>query len=164
MMDLRAAAQTRRYHTKQTIGHQTVAEHSYYVAMLCIEMCEGNPSIELLKAAMYHDLAEAETGDTPATAKWTSRPLKEALLRMEDHFNRKHGLEVELTERETLMLKWADCLELGFYCVDQMMLGNRHMKVIYENITEFMERSLPPLIEAEGVYDRLRSQYRVATQ
>jgi 5'-deoxynucleotidase YfbR-like HD superfamily hydrolase len=137
--DLRSAAMTKRCHTVPTIGHQTVGEHSYHVAMLVIELSDGYPSIELIKAALYHDLAETSTGDIPATTKWRSPLLKQKLEIMEQMFDQRHGLTVELLEYEKVILKVADAMELGFYCVDQLMYGNKHVVPMYRNIVGFLE-------------------------
>ena len=127
---LREASQVVRYHTVQTIGRQTVAEHSYHVAMLVLRFTDGNASQELLKAVLYHDLPEVETGDLPATFKWANLGVVQALNRVEEAFDEKYGTSVTLTDEERLILKAADILELVEYCIDQMNLGNRNMRII----------------------------------
>lgn len=164
--DLRQAAMTRRCHTVPTIGHQTVGEHSYHVAMLVLELSGGQPSLNLMKAALYHDLAETATGDVPATTKWRSPLLKNKLDTMETVFNNRHGLTVTLTADEELVLKWADSLELGFYCIDQLMYGNRHVKEMYENITKHLMTLQVPLgctNTVSTVLKRLWNAYANAT-
>lgn len=151
---LRQAAQVKRSHTVTTIGHQTIAEHSYHVAMLCWEMYDGQPSAELLKAAMFHDLAEISTGDVPATVKWKNNLLKNILEDMEESFNMQYGLVTELDEEERLILKYADSLELAFFCVDQIRMGNWHVKLMLSNILNALTR-MPPTHRAAGVMARL---------
>jgi len=167
MYDLRQSAMTRRCHTVPTIGHQTVGEHSFHVAMLVLEITGGQPSMNLMKAALYHDLAETSTGDVPANTKWRSPLLKQKLEIMEEAFNRRHGLLVDLTKDEQQLLKWADSLELGFYCIDQLMYGNKHVIDMYDNIVGFL-RTLPCPIDYEqvvcNIFDRLENQYVYATR
>jgi 5'-deoxynucleotidase YfbR-like HD superfamily hydrolase len=159
---MREAAGTRRFHTCQTIGYQTVAEHSYHVAMLCIELSDGKPSAELLKAALYHDLPETVTGDVPSPAKWLSNDLCAALKYMEVSYMVENGLVTNLTPREELILQYADAFELAFYCTDQLMLGNKYMNQIYHKISNYIG-NLPVLIKAELMMDRLQEKYHDAT-
>lgn len=149
-----------------TIGHQTVAEHSYHVAMLCLRLTGGRASVELLKSALYHDLAETMTGDVPAPAKWANPTLKSELEHIEQRFDIVNGLCVVLTAEERLTLKYADSLECAFYAVDQLMLGNRHMHRVYDNIIGHLS-GLKPLANAtlyEIVYEELKEKYHDAIQ
>lgn len=164
--DLRQAAMTKRCHTVPTIGSQTVGEHSYHVAMLVMELTAGQPSLALVKAALYHDLAETATGDVPATTKWRSPMLKHKLDIMETVFNNRHGLSVHLSTEEALILKWADALELGFYCTDQLMYGNKHVKEMYHNILKFTQTLDVPLgltNTISNIVQRLVTSYERAT-
>lgn len=158
---LRAAAQTRRCHIKQTIGHQTVAEHSYYVAMLCWKLCDREPSEALLKAALFHDLAETVTGDVPAPVKWHSPVIKAELEEMENIFNKMYHLDVCLSPKEELILKWADSLELMWYCVDQMRLGNQNVQDIWNNLERFLT-TLDPVKNAMNELNRVKGAYAIA--
>lgn len=156
MIDILSYAHTRRFHTVPTIGYQTVAEHSGRVAMMLMMICE-NPSANLLKAALIHDLPECVTGDIPAPAKWRNPDLSQALHRIERKFEDDTGLFVELNSEEEMLLKFADSLECGFFCVDQMMLGNRNLEPSYHNIINHLNvlfgnsggmEALPLVVEA----------------
>lgn len=136
---LRNAGYVRRYHTIQTIGHQTVAEHSFHVAMILLELTNGQASAELLKAALYHDLPEVFTGDIPATAKWASPPLVQSLKLLEDVFDNDYNLVVNLSEDDKKLLKFADMAELVMYSLDQLRLGNRNMISIAERGVNYLE-------------------------
>lgn len=161
MNELRNAAMTVRCHTVRTLKPQTLAEHSYHVAMLCWKLCDREPSAELLKAAMFHDLAESRTGDIPATAKWESAMLREALQLMEDNFESEHHLYCSLTPKEMLVLKWADALELAWHCVDEMRMGNRFVDQMYDNIMQYMLK-LEPVKNSGQEYNKVRSAYAIA--
>jgi 5'-deoxynucleotidase YfbR-like HD superfamily hydrolase len=154
---IRSAGYTKRFHTVQIIGEQTVAEHSYHVAMLCVRLSYGSPSSDLLMAALYHDLAETVTGDIPAPAKWRYPGLKNELLKIESEFEDEYFLNSDLTNNEILILKHADGLELASFCIDQIMLGNKNMIIIYHNITQFLETLKKP----EGsIYDEIFEEIR----
>jgi len=136
---LRNAGYVRRYHTVQTIGHQTVAEHSFNVAMILLDLTNGKAHADLLKAALYHDLPEVFTGDIPATAKWASPSLVQSLKLLEDVFDSDYNLVVNLSEDDKKLLKFADMAELVMYSLDQLRLGNRNMISIAERGVNYLE-------------------------
>ena len=119
MNTLRNAGKVKRFHTVETIGQQTVAEHSFNVCLILLFITNGTASSELLKAALYHDLPELITGDIPATAKWKSEALSQALTEVEQRFEKDFNLSVEISDSEKLLLKWADMYELVQYCFDR---------------------------------------------
>lgn len=158
---IREAASVKRCHVVRTIGEQTIAEHSYFVAMLCWRLCDLEPSADLLKAALFHDLAEVVTGDIPATMKWASPEMRDLVKGEEYKFDRVNKLEVCLTPKEELVLKWADGLELAWYCVDQLMLGNRNVEQMYKNITGALEK-LEPVKNGLNELFKVKSAYAIA--
>jgi len=137
---IRLGGGVRRFHTRPTIDHQTVAAHSWGVAALLFEICD--PSVNLLRAAIYHDVAEYDTGDIPATAKWMSKSLKATLDELELQIERGLGIEAaNLSREERWLLKFADMLELVWYSVEQRKMGNRYAEEWYENGTAWMEKA-----------------------
>lgn len=136
---IRSAGNIKRYHTVQIIGEQTVAAHSFNVAMLC-KAIEPNCSMNLLMAALTHDLAEIETGDIPATTKWYHKKLADELAEIETAFEEVHELYFQLTKEERDTLKIADMLELIFFCDEQRKLGNENMLVIMNRGVEYLKR------------------------
>jgi 5'-deoxynucleotidase YfbR-like HD superfamily hydrolase len=161
MNELRNFAATIRAHTKRVLKPQTVAEHSYHVAMLCWKLCDREPSAELLKAALFHDLAESYTGDVPANVKWASPTIKAELERLEGEFEKEHHLYLPLRPEDEKILKWADALELMWYCVDEMNLGNRFVDDMYSNINNHMD-TLPPIKNGIGELFKVRTAYAIA--
>lgn len=119
------AGMIERFHTCRTTRRQTVGEHSWGVAMVLMHICD--PSVNLLKAAMLHDVPELVTGDIPAPAKWACRPLAEALNQFEDDICIGWGIAVELTDDEHNLLKWADMFELCLYAKAEVGMGNKYM-------------------------------------
>lgn len=141
-MHIRAAGAVKRFHTVPTHGHQTVAEHSFYMCLI-INKIADNPSANLFRAALFHDLPEHETGDVPATTKWQYPGIADELLTAELAFIGRHGLSVTLSEREWLTLKYADMAELVYYCIDQLNLGNKNMKEIAHRGIKFLNELRP---------------------
>lgn len=155
MNRLRQAGYVKRYHTIPTIGNQSVAEHSFHVCMILLDLLQGEVSNELLKAALYHDLPEIETGDIPATTKWRCKEIGEQLNVLESLFENSHGLKTVLTHSERQALKFADMYELVLYCIDQLELGNRNMKVV-------AKRGLNYLTEMQFINERALKMIRDA--
>lgn len=153
LKELYDAGSVTRFHTKRTIRTQTIGEHSWGVAMILLQICK--PSAELLKAALYHDLAESVTGDTPATAKWSSYELKTSLQKLEDNFNKRLGLDLILSIEEEELLRWADMLELIMYCQTEVELGNRKMSTIILTGIAYLEARIPPCVEASKLLEKL---------
>lgn len=138
MRKLRLAGAVKRYHTVPTIGTQTVAEHSFNLCLLILQLTEGKASAELLKAALYHDLPEVDTGDVPATAKWRAPELNRQLKLLEDTFESTYGTYVHLDEKEKEILKWCDVMELVLYGLDQLNMGNRNLLAVAERGVEYL--------------------------
>jgi hypothetical protein len=147
---LRGAGKVKRYHTMHTHGSQTVAEHSFYVCLLLTELVD-KPSVALLKAALYHDLPEHETGDIPATTKWKYPKLAEEVKSAENDFIERHGLAVSLPDKDWLALKYADMGELVMYSIDQIMLGNRNMVPVGKRGLDFL-KDLPYLSDRATMF------------
>jgi 5'-deoxynucleotidase YfbR-like HD superfamily hydrolase len=152
--ELYEAGVTKRFHTKRTIHTQNVAEHSWGVAMILLEICK--PSAMMLHSALTHDLAESVTGDTPATAKWASRELRESLEKLEDSFNRRLGIDYGLLPDEAECIKWADMLELIMYCQAEVDMGNLKMEGVVRAGIAYLDARIPPTMEASTFLDTLR--------
>ena len=139
----RAAHGVSRFHTMPTIGHQSVAEHSYGVAMLVIWLTDGAASANLMKAALYHDLPEHFLGDIPAPAKWDYPDLKAAAYRVEEQVHQRAGTALELDQTESDLLKIADMLELICYCAEQLRLGNRNAYTVFLRGVTYLAEKCP---------------------
>ena len=134
---IRGAA-VKRFHTIPTIGEETVGTHSFGVAMMVLAITEQKASANLLRAALFHDIAEQVTGDSPFTAKKAFPLLKSTLEIVEEDWNRKEGFHVDLTPKDYNALKWADMLQLLWYCKTQRDLGNTNMDRIFCNGVNFL--------------------------
>lgn len=125
---LRQGNAVRRAHTLRHLGEYTVGQHSADALSLLL-LLHPNPSAHLMRAVLWHDVAEAHTGDVPAPAKWRSPDLKNALDAAEDAYLRAqlptvHRTLMELTADEREWLNAVDSLELMLWAVEQVALGN----------------------------------------
>ena len=131
LLDLIRASNVKRYHTFPIIGEQTVGHHSHRVALLLIYLTNGKLSCNLIKAALFHDLAEIHTGDIPATTKWAHPNIADLLKRIENTYELEHEISVILTEKEKKLLKTADMCELMLFAEEQHMLGNKNARELW---------------------------------
>ena len=133
------AGRVQRYHAAPVDKKQSVAEHSWGVAMILLEICF--PSKSLLKAALIHDAAEYYTGDLPSPVKRVSPEVKELFDALEDD-----GLALlelimpDLDARETRLLKIADCLEGMYYCDSRIQAGDNGAIKVRDNYITYLNK------------------------
>lgn len=143
LMFVRDGGAVQRFHTVRVLCGQTVAEHSFGVAWLLWFLTDGEPSAALLMAALAHDVAEHMTGDMPAPAK-RSMGIRTQFASAEEAALRTAGIRMSsLSDAEVKLLKIADITELMLTCIDEMRLGNRSVKVIYNNCVSYLEEMHP---------------------
>jgi len=133
----------KRFHTIPTINEETVGQHSFGVAMVVLAITEQKASTTLLRAALFHDMAEGITGDTPFTSKAAFPMVKYALAAVEEDWEKQNGFHIELDERDRNTLKWADMIQLLLYCKMQRDLGNRNMDRVFTNGITFLATLKP---------------------
>lgn len=107
-----------RYHANPTfnIYHQTDADHSWGCAAL-IFMLNPNPSVELIKAAIFHDSGEYWAGDLAHPFKAENPEIAEAHREVEFKLAKDNGVpQYSLTEEEEKWLKFVDRLEALLFC------------------------------------------------
>lgn len=111
LTDLLALSHVPRWSNVRHSPPQSVADHSYRVAVIYLELCARlgkEPSLRGLTRAIRHDAAESYTGDIPGDFK---REVKEELRAAEA----KLGLALgeEPADWEKRLIKIADKIE-GF--------------------------------------------------
>jgi 5'-deoxynucleotidase YfbR-like HD superfamily hydrolase len=140
LMKVREASRVKRYAVDPIIGEDTVGHHSQGVAVLMI-MFMGNPSKELLKAAITHDMAERWCGDLPAPFKWANQDFCgkhaefEAIKLVELKF------AWQLNDYETAMLRIFDVLDAALFGYEQYHLGNKHGAKIFRKCFDWLNKS-----------------------
>jgi 5'-deoxynucleotidase YfbR-like HD superfamily hydrolase len=144
---------TKRYHTVQTLTQETVAEHSFYVAMFC--QLIAFPGASLLLAALAHDLAEHKTGDIPSPTKRACE-MGDAVEEMETKLLKDHGFKFLLTESEQRILTMSDRMSGMLRCVIERRLGNSGISYVYENFCSYVAE-LEPIKDELAAYEELKS-------
>ena len=132
-----AGSEVTRYHTVRTLQIETVGHHSHGVAMFCT-LITKEPSANLLKAALFHDLAEHQLGDIPSPAK-KKYGIGEQVNELENALLDSHQLSVELTKEEARILKLADIFQGMMFCLRELELGNGKMREIFERYRSYAE-------------------------
>ena len=132
-----------RYHTIKTVAAESVGHHSANVAILCILLAERKPSVQLLMAALLHDMHEQFTGDIPAQAKWESAELSSALASLEKKFDAYFIQYPTLSSEESRILKQADMLDLCFKSLEEINMGNKAFQTILSRGLKFLRDNCP---------------------
>lgn len=135
----RMAARVQRCHIMPTNYRQSVGEHTFGLIAL-IYLIEDDVSSNLVKAALFHDITEAETGDTPATAKWETKELEEGLRIAEKKLRALHDLEIDLTVHEQGILKFCDLMELAIFSLEEADDGKSTMAIVCWNALEAIKK------------------------
>lgn len=141
-------ADVRRYHTIRTLVTETVGHHSHGVAALCLLLVR-QPSANLLRAALLHDLAEHQTGDIPSPAK-RQYGIGEQVSALESELLDAAGLTLPLlTDAEERTLKLADIAQGSLFCAQETRLGNEAMWTVYNRYLSYAESMLLVGLERE---------------
>lgn len=136
-------SRTRRWHTYDGVT-QNLADHSYGILLLILRL-HPNPSIDLLRAAAYHDLSEGVSGDIPADFKWQNPEVAKTLRQANTDIEIKWKIRVPLTIEDQLWLKVCDLLEALMFCDHQIKLGNSYFEEPRGRIKEALgDLTLPP--------------------
>lgn len=148
------AGSVERYHTVRTHHRQTLADHSWGVAMVLLKI---KPSVgaDVLKAALVHDLAESVTGDVPFPVKRDYPKLADALRAVELEFNKRHEL-TDLAGADLTLLKWADMAELCLFTQYEILMGNAELLPVYQRgISHLIQLGFP----TREAYDLFNDQF-----
>ncbi len=135
VLSILEGGEVKRYHTMLIVGEQSVASHSWGVALI-LNWLKPDVSKEALLKALTHDVAERRTGDMPAPTKWNNPDLAKELSIVEKNIEKELGVACEISEEERELFKQSDMFELLLYCVNQRSLGNTNVNVVFSNGVE----------------------------
>lgn len=113
------AGEVQRFHAcPSVIRKQTVGEHSWGVTLISGYLFKAYHGVEhphslLMLESLLHDVAEIETGDIPATFKWSSPEVDNASEEYDLAFRntKTPWPSHSLSEVETVCVKLADILD-----------------------------------------------------
>lgn len=138
----RNGAKVKRYHTVDCHVLETVGHHSANVAILCGIISCQRASVHLLMAALTHDMTEQFTGDVPATAKWGSPELADALKKLDTAYARD-CFSSQLDAYEKKVLKQADMLDLCLKALEELQMGNQQFRFILQRGLNYLRSNNP---------------------
>lgn len=136
--ELRTLSHVPRWAIVRTIQRQSVAEHSYYVAIYADQIAEliewQGSRRNLMRLAMFHDMDEILSGDIASPAKavlncaeyrtWSSKLMSGRFSYFEEWFQSEPG---RVKEALTI-LHVADWLEGVLFLCDEEFLGNKNVR------------------------------------
>ena len=136
-----AGSEVKRYHTVTTLVSETVGHHSAGVALMAM-MIDLNPSKGLLISALFHDLAEHQTGDIPSPAK-RKYGIHDQVNDLEEKLLRAAGLAMpQLDEIDRRTLKLADIAQGALFCSREISLGNKRMRGVFDRYISYAEEMM----------------------
>jgi len=148
LLFLRKAAETERFHSVRTIQHETVGHHSFGVAWICFLLSPTMPRVNLILAALGHDIAEHEAGDLPAPTK-RALNIRAMFHNYEMKLIHEAGLifDWSLSEAEERILKLADAFDGFMSCIREREMGNKIVRNAAGNFQRYIHELKPQGVE-----------------
>lgn len=151
-----------RFHCWPLLRQQTVGQHAFNVAVLCLILYPKLPAMELfilLQAALYHDLPEQVTGDVQAPAKRSSKVLKNILDDLEEQALVDVEMNMTLGPDNYRRLKMADNFDGLAKCVQERKMGSRCIDEAALNYMSYIEEHIVPCSREEEVFNYLKEEW-----
>jgi len=142
---IREGGFVKRCHTKFMHREYTVGQHSFNMLALLM-VFHPNPSTNLIKAVVLHDVPERWTGDLPTPVKYLAPGMKAEINTFEKAILKQIHPEIELTAEETFWLKSVDMVELWQWCQEEQALGNTSVKAMKDECLAIIWR-----LDSDGV-------------
>jgi len=134
-----------RFHTWPTIQRQTVADHTWNVLRIYIEIF-GAPGAIVLKEIMFHDVGEVISGDVPYPTKAENPVLKKEVDRIEKEFIDAHvpGPSHPARQECLTQIKVCDLIEMYEFGIQEEMLGSRYagpiVRQTYDHVLRLIDQ------------------------
>lgn len=140
-----------RYNTRAKITNENVAEHSFYVSIEAMRICnmlklDNETKLKVLESALVHDVPEALSVDVPYNIKKDYPDITGILQNIEIQELKRHIPELEKDYAEYVeheenkdliyyIVKLADTISVVQYSYKEIQLGNKteEMSEIYKD-------------------------------
>jgi 5'-deoxynucleotidase YfbR-like HD superfamily hydrolase len=133
---LMSGVKVKRFHTVPTINQETVGHHSSIVAGLLYILWPEK--LYLLPHAIFHDLPEHITGDTPSPGKRLFVD-RDRMKSAESQIFANASVQLpELNSEDARCLKICDILAGMATCQHEMMMGNSYVKESMRNYHSYI--------------------------
>lgn len=152
-IDFLRASYTKRWTIINTSRQQTIAEHSFNVAMISYRlgilfdwngMMHHSEAMELQSWALLHDIVEIYTGDMPTPFKRALEKHGADILAAEEDFLKEYGGMARDAEGSVygMIVKFADLLEAIWFLKDHG-IGEHAKRVLaglYDNLYDMIDK------------------------
>lgn len=148
LIALREAATVVRCHIMPAHRRPSVGEHSYNMVNMLLVL-HPDPPMGLIKACMWHDVAERWLGDMPAPTKRRVSGFED----MESHILSVLQLGYSLSEEDQRWLHGLDKAEILLWAKEELTMGNQNAGPIVKKLSlqlqqDYNDAALPqPLAE-----------------
>lgn len=145
---------TFRYSAQPVIARESVAEHSFWTAMIavCIAMeIEPSSAADVALKGLVHDIEECMTGDLVRDMKYANEEFRTSIKKIEVQFvtnllepmgevgDRLFGIwSIAKKNRTGEIVACADALSVISYCTQEYELGNTNLFDIREACSELL--------------------------
>ncbi len=136
----RAGLKVNRLHTIPHIQPYNNGFHSANATLIAMELCLSNNMIAnaCIVWMLLHDIAEGYTGDIPANVKVENPFLAIHLKEIEARWENLNIDLPNLTDKQRRICKAADLIELGFFCLDELTMGNKNVTIVLKNVIQYL--------------------------
>lgn len=127
-----------RYNTRPILKQESVAEHSFYVALFALKICDDYNINENIKKdavikSLLHDMPEIELNDITHNVKEKLR-LRPFLKAYEDeyyktHYSQYYELMSTSHDLTSIIVVLADAWSVFQYVNNEMSLGNKSKQI-----------------------------------
>jgi len=171
--ELLRASHTKRWTIVSTARTQTLAEHSFNVAMVAEKLAEAigwditinsDNFLKLQTWALMHDIPEVFTGDLPSPFKRELKRRGADIEAVEDELAPGYGDLADAADGTEygMVVKLADLMEAIWFLSENGlgMHARRVLNGLYDNLTEMVEECAeahPDLLINDGVH-RIRQE------
>ena len=144
-----------RCHCFPTNSRPTVGLHTFNAVSMLLILCP-DPTINMIKALQFHDMAERFLGDMPSPVKQKEKSLCFHYEKIENFILIEYGMYPKLDEREQMWVRAMDLLEFLMFIKHELNLGNKYAQQRYDRICAYIEKTKMPLPVVEFYMNNLR--------
>lgn len=139
LLDLYRLKNLIRYNNKTRLKDENVAEHSYFVAMISLDICNTyhlpeDITFKCLVKSLLHDLPEMELNDITHDVK-TKLHLDDVMLKYEQKYYKTNYPQYADLMNNYIpivdeVVKLADIMSVSQYCQNEFRLGNKSSDIM----------------------------------
>ena len=163
---LQRLSNLKRFNYRIRIHEESVAEHSFYVALYSLAICEqlclsNDVTFMVISKALIHDIYEIHTSDIPYPVKQEFPEIKQLLDSNEDSFlrnyfsevfNRNDNFSTKDKELVECVVKMADILSCWQFSEIEVDFGNsKYFREIEDDSRERLKKQFEKLKQLLGI-------------